>query len=248
MIVAALQAADGSIRDVLRFAIPLVVVAGSVLAVARLLVRAVERRRESADRRRSVRYLPGVVADLVGAMRDGATLEVALREVAPHVEGVLGRELRGAVDLLDRGHGTDRVMSLWARASRVDGVELLVAACRFPDRGSGLERALDGVSATLNDRIEVADELHALAAQSRTSAVVLVALPPTGAVVFALLQPSFVHVVVGTTAGRLCLVSGVLLDIAGARVSSRIVTSCVDGTSGRGHGTSRMRGVMRGAM
>ena len=90
-----------------------------------------------------------------------------------------------------------------------------------------LERALDGVAAALLDRIEVADEVRALAAQARTSAIVLVALPPVGAGLFCLLDPGFAGVLFASPAGRTCLVAGLALDGAGAWTSRRMVRRAV---------------------
>ncbi|UDY34417.1 type II secretion system F family protein [Dermatobacter hominis] len=192
--------------------------------------RAVARARTTHDRRRAAVTLPGAVADLARSVRAGATLEVAVRELAPTTDGVLGTELRGAVTLLDRGHGVDRVLDLWGRATRIEGVSLLVAACRFSiGRTVALERALDGVAAALLDRVEVGDEVRALAAQARTSAIVLVALPPAGAVLFGLLDPGFASVVAATTAGRVCVALGLALDGAGALASRALVRRAVEG-------------------
>lgn len=191
-------------------------------------LRAFERARRRRRLREAGRALPGVVSDLARAVRGGATLGVALRDVATVVGGVLGAELRTVVALLDRGHPLDRVLDTWGRSSRVDGTDLLVAACRFSaGRSRALDRALDGVAAALLDRIEVADEVAALASQARTSAIVLVTLPPAGAALFSVLDPGFLPVLVGTTVGRLCLLIGLALDVAGAWSASALVRRAV---------------------
>ena len=200
--------------------------------------RAIRRANGERSRSRAARDLPTAVGELAGALHSGATLEAALRDLAPSVSGLLATELDGAVALLDRGHGMDRVLQAWGRATRIDGVELLVAACRFSrGGGAGLDAALAGVAAALVDRIEVADELRSLASQARTSAVVLVALPPVGAALFALLDPGFAPALVTTTAGRVCLVLGVSLDVAGAWASKAIAARALVGPPGIG--TSR---------
>lgn len=189
---------------------------------------------DRTERRRAARELPGAVSDLARSVRAGATLEVAVREVAVNAGGVLGRELRGAVSLLDRGLGIDRVLDLWRRATVLDGVDLVVAACRFSSRhGTSAAQALEGVGAALVDRIEVDDEVMALAAQARTSVVVLVMLPPVGAAVFGLIEPAFGDVLTGTTAGRVCLVVGLTLELLGVAVSRLMVRRAVTGAGER---------------
>lgn len=184
--------------------------------------------RERRRRRRAAHVLPGVVSDLARSVASGATLEAALDDVAPNVDGVLGAEMRGAVELLARGHGTGRVLVLWERATVVDGVDLLVGACRFSvGHGPALVGALDGVASALLDRVEVADEVAALASQARTSTAVLIALPPVGGALFGLLDPGYLQVLTTTTVGRGCLVVGTALDLLGARLSTTLVSRAV---------------------
>lgn len=184
-------------------------------------------------RRRAARELPGAVSAIARSVRSGSTLEVAMQDVAPSARGVLGQELRGAVRLLELGHGTARVLELWRRATVVDGVVLLVAACRFSlDHGAGLVGSLDGVAQTLLDRIEVMDETAALAAQAKTSTMALIMVPPIGMLLFALIQPSFLGVLVGTTPGRICLLTGVGLELLGARIATALVRHAVSDGGG----------------
>lgn len=198
-------------------ALVMVAVAWAAVVVGRRRVKAL---RDLDRRRRAARQLPGVVSNLARSVGSGATLTSAVREVAPGTGELLGHELRAVVALLDRGYGQDRVLALWGRATVVDGVGLLVAACRFSvGQGAGLVGALDGVAATLLDRVEVSDEISALASQARASTMALVALPPLGAAVFALIDPSVAGVLFGTDAGRLCLLIGVGLDVVGWRIS-----------------------------
>ena len=200
--------------------------AGCACAAASSTHHARERRLE----RVAARDVPAAASDLARSIRAGATLPVALREIAPTLRGSLRNEVHTAVALLDRGHPLDSVLAKWGRSSRIVGTDLLVAACRFsigPSSSSAhsrsLDRALDGVANALLDRVEVADEVRALAAQARTSAMVLVALPPAGAALFSVLDPGFLSVLFGTTLGRVCLLVGSSLDAAGAWASRAMV-------------------------
>lgn len=108
-----------------------VVVAAFGAGVSWAVLVSVRRAVAERSRRRAGADLPGAVADLARSVRGGATLEVALRELAPTCSGVLAAELAAAVALLDRGHGMDRVLEVWGRATRVAGMDLVVSACRF---------------------------------------------------------------------------------------------------------------------
>ena len=80
---------------------------------------------------------------------------------------------------------------------------------------------------SLLDRVEVADEARALSAQARSSAVVLVALPPFGAACFCLLDPAVAATLFTTPFGWGCLVAGAALDGVGAWVMRRMVAGAL---------------------
>jgi tight adherence protein B len=172
--------------------------------------------------------MPQVAGDLARAVRAGASLPTALAEVAARVGGALGPELASVVHAVERGHDLDTALAGWRDRSAVDGVELLVGACRFgADHGGDLARALDGVSVSLLDALEVGDETRALVSQARTSAAVLVVLPPLGAAAFALADPTVAAVLLGSAAGWVCVTVGLGLDALGAWISARIIGSAL---------------------
>lgn len=193
-----------------------------------LAVRWWRARREELDRVRSARELPAAVSDMARVIRSGATFDLALRDVAAGARGRLGHELRAAVSLLELGHGFDRMLRTWGRATKVDGVDLVVAACRFSlAHGDGLASALDGVSSTLCDRVEVSDEVAALASQARASTAVLTALPLVGSATFAIIDPGYLSVLRSTATGRVCLLVGTCLLLFGTHLSRSLVKRAV---------------------
>ena len=91
--------------------------------------------------------------------------------------------------------------------------------------GGRSAHALDGLAASLRDRIGAAAEARSLSAQARLSAVVVGASPLAYLVFSALVDPGSVGVLVGTGAGRACLVVGLLLEGVAALWMRRILAS-----------------------
>jgi tight adherence protein B len=197
----------------------------AVAAAVAWAVRRVVRHRRGSAARQAARQLPPVAAALARSVRTGASLPTALADVAGGAgPGLVGQELRSVLDAVDRGRSLDGALADWQDRSVVDGVPLLVGACRFSaDHGGDPARALDGVAASLLDALEVADETRALVSQARTSATVLALLPPFGAAAFALADPAVAGVLFGTAAGWACVVVGLGLDGLGAWISGRLV-------------------------
>lgn len=182
-------------------------------------------------RARQDRELPAVAAALARSVRSGATLPVALEEVA--ARGVapgspVAADLAAVTASVRRGATVDEALEGWRDSASEPGVALLVAAARFGHaQGGDLAAALDGAAVALLDQVEAADEATALASQARTSAGVLLALPVLGALGFSLLDPRVGRTLLTTPAGLACLAVGSALEAAGAWVLSRMVRSAL---------------------
>src|SRR5205085_6039226 len=105
------------------------------------------------------------------------------------LRGTEGRGLQGELAMVanQAGHGAGLVEALEALALRrpSPGVRLAVAAlCLGLDTGGAQARAVDGVAATMRERLGVEAEVRALASQARMSAVVI-GLAPLGFGAFA---------------------------------------------------------------
>lgn len=173
------------------------------------------------------RRLSAVASSLARSVRGGASLVDSLAEAA-HGPAAVGTELQ--VDLIDvvsdvdRGGTVDGALSRWQDRSSDTSIGVLVAACRFGHaHGGDLASVLDGAALTLLDRAESAEEASALAAQARSSAGVLVALPLVGAAGFSVIDPAVAATILTTVPGRVCLVAGLALDALGLLVIARLV-------------------------
>jgi len=91
------------------------------------------------------------------------------------------------------------------------------------ETGGTAARAVDGVAATLRERIEVADEVRALGAQARLSAVVIAVAPIGFGLVAAATDPRTLSFLVSTPVGFACLVAGITLDLLAYAWMRRIV-------------------------
>lgn len=162
------------------------------------------------------RQIPDAAAALARAVDSGATVFGAINEVAASTPPPVGADLRRVVVAVDRGAPLDAVLGGWAAARRIEGVTLLAAALRIGHaEGGDVASGLDAVASSVSDRLDVEDEARSLSTQARSSAIALTLLPPLGAGAFALLDPQVATTLVATTLGRMCLVGGVVLDVAG---------------------------------
>ncbi len=98
----------------------------------------------------------------------------------------------------------------------------LAVATTMGGRAAG---AIDGLATSLREQRGADADARALSAQARMSAVV-VGVAPIGYLLFsAVVDPASVEMLVGTSVGRVCLVAGLTLELAGVLWMRRIVGS-----------------------
>lgn len=196
-------------------------VAGGPIVAWRLL------RRRGSDRLEAA--LPEAVDAVARALRSGASLRLAIGEAAAATPGPLGAELASVARSIERGASVVAALEAWATHRPSPGVRLVVSAlCLGAETGGPLARAVDGVAATLRQRLAARAEAKALATQARASAAVLAGAPLAFTAVASMADASTSAFLFRTPAGLLCLAGGLTLDAAGALWMARLTRIEVD--------------------
>ncbi|MFM7537726.1 MAG: type II secretion system F family protein [Acidimicrobiales bacterium] len=151
-----------------------------------------------------------------------------------------GRALRTAIgELPDTGSAPIDATLAEVRAALAAGAPLSVAEALFaaePGAAAGWAlaasgaadpaAALGGAAAGLYERHALAEEVRALTAGARWSAVVIALLPLAFGAWAAATDPRVLGVLAGEPVGQVCLALGVALDALGAWWMRRLVRGC----------------------
>ena len=183
-------------------------------------------RRRDEQRRRRADQLPVALDRLAAALRSGSSLPTALDEVGAAVDPPLGPELRALGREAARGRPVVHVLDDWSSAHDDPATRLAASALVLATLvGSTPARAIDGVAATVRERLDLAAERHALAAQARTSALVLSVAPVGFAALLVVGDTAAAAFLLDTPAGWACLALGLGLDAGGAWWMARLSRS-----------------------
>ena len=169
--------------------------------------------------------VPDALEQIGSELRAGGTVATALASIA-HGDGVLAADASRIETRVLLGAGLSDALRSWARERRAVGVEVAAGALSLcATVGGPTADALDGLASSLRARLSVIAEARALSAQARYSAWVI-GLAPIGYLVStAAVDSRSVHLLVGTAAGRTCVVIGVGLELLGAIWMRAIVRS-----------------------
>ncbi len=169
--------------------------------------------------------VPATVERVASELRAGGTIPTAIAGIAAS-DAVLAPDLARVETRVALGASVVDALRAWVRERDVDGVDVAAGALAMCATvgGPGAD-ALDGLAASLRDRLSVAAEARALSAQARMSAVVVGGTPLLYIAWSALADRGALDALTGTTAGRLCLLIGIALEALGAWWMHRILVS-----------------------
>jgi tight adherence protein B len=161
------------------------------------------------------RHLPLALESIARSLRSGASVRQAVSEAAGNTGGcrALQRELETVA--AQAGHGSSLVDALEGLAERRPrpGVRLAVAALNLGiDTGGAQARAVDGVAATMRERLGVEAEVRAQSSQARVSALVIGLAPLAFGAFAAATDPRTSHFLLHTPAGLSFVTVGLFLD------------------------------------
>jgi tight adherence protein C len=173
--------------------------------------------------RRALRTsLPGLVEALAAALGSGLSLPLAFAEIAPTLDAELARTTRGVAARLALGARVPEALAEYQNvAPGQDIAPLVIVLSAFSRSGGRVAPSLERVATLLRGRLALEEERAALTAQSRVSAIVLVALAPLGAIFFALAMPDYLASLFGEAIGLVAL--AVAFEAVGALWLWRIV-------------------------
>lgn len=176
------------------------------------------------SRRRADRAVLLLLETTTRRLRSGHSLRSALAEATADAPDRSTRDLSAA---LGAGEPFEESVERWvgehdAGESRSLAGTALALASRS---GGAVAGVLDGVAASLRDRLALDREVAALSSQARSSATLLIAAPLVFAVVMSSLDGRLSSMLVGTPWGWCCLGVGALLDLVGALWMARLIRS-----------------------
>lgn len=174
-------------------------------------------------RRQLAAALPGALEQVAAELRGGGTVRDGVARLAAG-DGPLAPELRGVCARADLGLAFGDALATWSRESGVPDVGAAAGALAVAVTVGGRSAAaLDGLAASLRDRLGATAEARSLSAQARLSAVVVGAAPLAYLLFSALVDPSTVTMLVGTGVGRICLALGLGAEVLAGLWMRRII-------------------------
>ncbi|HZN13290.1 MAG TPA: type II secretion system F family protein [Acidimicrobiales bacterium] len=167
--------------------------------------------------------LPIALEGMARTLRTGGSLRHAVAEAAESIPPPLGDELHAVAAMVGRGAPISVALATWVERCPLPGVRLAAAALALAaETGGAQARAVDGVAATIRERLAAAAEVRAQATQARVSGVVIALAPVAFCALASATDPRTAAFLFRTPAGVVLLAAGLGLDALGAFWMNRL--------------------------
>lgn len=167
--------------------------------------------------------LPGFFDRVRQLVATGNTLQQALERANDHAPPAINRFVDPVIKRLH--HGASITDSIDLMASRLDVPELSMFATAVETNmryGGRLSDVLENLVELLRDRTRIGRELRSATSETRTSTMILVALPLLVAALIIAINPGYVSFFLTDPMGRTLLTGAVMLEITGMILARRL--------------------------
>jgi tight adherence protein B len=194
---------------------------GAVLGL--FLPRIYVRRREAKRMLLFQDQLPDVLTLLVGSLRSGYGITIAMDTVAKQMPPPVSEEFARVVREVGLGMSSTQALQNLVRRIRSDDLDLMVTAIAIQyEVGGNLATILETISGTIRERIRLKGQLRVLTAQQSLQRIILTILPVAVAAVVYVIRPEYILALFTPGPTLLIPIVAVVLEVAGYFVMGKL--------------------------
>ena len=176
-------------------------------------------------RQKFVNQLGDCLMMVANALRAGFSFMQAMELVSREMDAPLGSEFRKVIGEMNVGSSLEKALSNMSKRMESSDFDLVVTAVLIQRQvGGNLSQILDTISDTIRERIRMKAEILTLTAQGRFSGLILLALPFVVCGFIMVMNPGYLQPMLSSTAGKIALLLGMILEFIGYVVIKRIVS------------------------
>lgn len=171
-----------------------------------------------------IAQFPDTLATIVRCVRVGIPVQEALRIIARDIPAPTAAEFGRIADQVAIGTPLDQAIHDLAKRSRLPEYGFFATALSLQARsGGGLAQTLETLAEVIRKRVAMKARGYALAAEARTSAMILGAIPIVAGLGIELIQPKYLAVLFTTHKGHIICGLAVLMLGSGVMAMRSII-------------------------
>jgi tight adherence protein B len=176
-----------------------------------------------------IRQFPEAVESIARGLRAGQSVDTAIREIGRNFPAPMGTEFRTLHDEMVMGLSFETVLeNLIRKFPRLPEVRILsVTFLVHRETGGNLVDTIDGLAATIRERLRLKRQVKASTAEGRATAMVLGMMPIAFGGIMWITRPDYMRVFFEHPTGKKLLIAALFMETAGIffmRLLSRFKT------------------------
>ena len=161
---------------------------------------------------------------ICNVLRAGHSFETAMNSIATEMEGPLAEEFERVFRETQRGVGFEASMNAMSERIGSNDLDMLCQTILIQRRvGGNLAEVLENISDTIQNRMNLKEEIKTLTSSGKMSGYIIGALPVLLLVLISFVNPTYSKPLFTTSIGHILLIASVALEIIGFVIINKIV-------------------------
>ena len=168
--------------------------------------------------------LPEALNIISNGLRAGFSFNQALATVITEISGPISEEFKKVLRDNSLGKPLEEALTNMSERTDDEDLDMVITALIIQRQvGGNLAEILDTISHTIRERIRIKSEIKTLTAQGRISGGIVSLLPIALALALSVISPGYLTVLFTTFIGKFMVVIGVVMQLIGIFILTRLV-------------------------
>ena len=168
--------------------------------------------------------LPEALNIISNGLRAGFSFTQAIGIVTNEISGPISEEFKKVLRDNALGKTLEEALNNMSERTSDEDLDMVITALIIQRQvGGNLAEILDTISETIRERVRIKSEIRTLTAQGRISGIIVSLLPFALAIGLSIINPGYLSVLFTTFIGKLMVILGVVLQLIGIFILTRLV-------------------------
>lgn len=168
--------------------------------------------------------LPEALNIISNGLRAGLSFTQAIGIVINEISGPISEEFNKTLRDNVLGKPLEEALTNMSERTDDEDLDMVITALIIQRQvGGNLAEVLDTISQTIRERVKIKADIKTLTAQGRISGIIVSLLPFALGIALSIINPGYLNVLFTTFIGKLMIITGIVLQLIGIFILTKLV-------------------------